>query len=886
MKAFRAAAVCMAVTLGLVATVGHAGEEGTPRLTFNIPAQPMEQALTEFGAASGLQVLFDSKLAAQITAPEVVGSLSAEDALKKLLERSPLSYEFINPRTVTIRAKDVAKTGVSNIHGSVDAAMRLAQKEPSVTSYAQSSAQAAEDGKDAPNSAARSSIEEIVVTAQKREERLQDVPGSITVISGQDIERRGLIGMEDYLRSIPGVNQIDVGPQSNAIVIRGITTSPQSENFYGGATVATYFDESPITAAAGLGAGGIDVRPVDIERIEVLRGPQGTAFGDASLGGTLRIIPVKPKLGDFGAKLAASYSSTARFGGDNSMVQGVVNVPVVADKFALRAVGYRFDESGFYQNVASTNSAIVAMFNSYGLGSLVRDLSKDSAGRIVSTGGRLAGLWEVTDSLELSMNLLTQKIEQDGSPVATVGTYVQVQAPVAPQARVRGQAAGAADTKMNLANLLLNYKLGWATWTSSASWIDSSSVYAAPLVFAFYPNSSTQPSDFRSFVAETRLASQFDGPFQFLGGLFYENIDESSIQTVDWAGAPAPDPFFGTNPAALFDNQRDLDQRAVFGEVSYKVTDAITAVVGGRYFTYEKNLRALQEGGLVGTAIGAGIPQISKGDEDHTSLKANLSYKPSEDAMVYVSWAQGFRLGRPQPGLDGCDLDRDGIVDGTGITVASTRKVDSDSLDSYEIGGKFAFLARRMVLDAAAYHIEWDGLPVGTTAGPCRLGYTANIGAAVSDGFELQASLYLLEGLRVDVGGGYTKARLSKDAPGFFPPAFDGDRLPGSPKVSANLAAQYEFALAGHRAFVRADSFYAGKFYGDFQEAQLPAAGDYVKVDARAGLEIKSLSVELFVRNLTNDDAFTWRTIRVGDPLFGYRLRPRTIGLQLGYTFN
>jgi len=158
-----------------------------------------------------------------------------------------------------------------------------------------------------------------------------------------EIERRGAVGMEDYLRSVPGVAQIDNGPRSNAVVIRGISTSPENENASSGTTVATYFGETPITGGGGYGAGGIDVRPVDIERIEVLRGPQGTAYGSASLGGALRIIPNRPQLGAFTGNVSANYSSTSGRGGDNSMLQGTLNLPVVEDKFALRAVGYRFD---------------------------------------------------------------------------------------------------------------------------------------------------------------------------------------------------------------------------------------------------------------------------------------------------------------------------------------------------------------------------------------------------------------------------------------------------------------------------------------------------------------------------------------------------------------
>jgi len=730
-----------------------------------------------------------------------------------------------------------------------------------------------------------SKLEEIIVTARKRAENIQDIPMSIAMIGNQDIERRSLIGMEDYLRSIPNVNQIDKGAVGNAIVIRGITTSPEFENFNSSTTVASYFDETPITAAAGMGAAGIDVRPVDIDRIEVLRGPQGTTYGSASLGGTMRIIPVKPKLDGFGTELGASYSDTSGFGSENSMIRGVINIPVIADQFALRAVGYRYDESGFYRNIAGIHPATIARAENLGLGDYVRGFVQDDVGRMRSIGGRLAALWQATDKLSLSLNFLTQTIEQDGNPSAAVGKFEQSLAPIPSQGRVRGEAGDVGDTELDLLNLVLNYDLGWAVLTSATSWVDGGSARASALTAGLFPSSSSNLNDFKSFTAEARLASQLEGRMQFLAGLFYEDVDDNFFQTLDWPGTPATSPF-GTMPMAIFDITRQLDQRAVFGEASYDLTDKLTATVGGRYFKYEKNERSLQEGGLFGVPIGAGIANILESSESDSSVKANLSYKPTKDSLLYASWAEGFRLGRPTAGAIPalCDTDGDGLIDGTNITIESTRRINSDFLENYEIGAKFALFERRIVVDTAVYHIKWDGLPINIIIPGGVCGFNTNAGAATSDGVEFQASLFVVEGLRLDFGAGYTNAELSKDAPA--PGAQEGARLPGSPKMSANLSAQYDFNIAGYKAFVRADSFYTGKFYGDLLETPVFAAGDYIKVDARAGVAIRNFSVELFVRNLTDENAFTWRGSLFQGEEFGYRLRPRTVGIQLGYSLE
>jgi iron complex outermembrane recepter protein len=847
----------------VVVCAGPAVADQTYQL--DIQPQALGKALQSFATQSGLQVVYYAQIAEGLTARRVVGSLSATDALHQLLQGTELTFQSVNADTIVIRN-----------------AAAPASAAPARTSDAAGAGRA---------ESANVQLEEIIVTATKRAESVQDIAMSIAVVGHQDIERRGLIGMEDYLRSIPGVNQIDRGGRDNAVVIRGITTSPEFENASSGTTVATYFDETPVTGAAGRGGGGIDLRPVDLERIEILRGPQGTTFGSAALGGAMRLIPVKPKLDGFGARVAASYSDTSGLGGGNSMLQGVLNVPLIDNELALRAVGYRYDESGTYRNIAGIDPAMIAFAERFGLGDFVRGHVQDDVGRMRTIGGRLAGLWQATDRMSLAMNVLTQTIEQDGSPLAMTGAFEQSRGPIAPQGRVRGEAGELNDTDLDLLNLVLSYDLGWAALTTAASWVDGGSVSTTGAMSALPslgPSSNAARSDFESFTAETRLVSQLEGRTQMLAGLFYENVDEDYLQhSGDWPGAAAANPF-GTDPMFISAIERHLDQRALFGEVSYALTDQLTAAVGGRYFKYDKEESNLQEGGLVRVPLDAGVTQGLDNSDSGSSFKADLRYKPTPDALLYTSWSQGFRLGRPAAGLPSatCDRDGDGIVDGTSTSIASTRQIDSDDIDNYEVGGKFAFFERRLALDVAVYHIEWHGLPIRTVVPlPCNASYTGNAGAATSDGVELQATLFVANGFKLDFGGSYNDAKLSRDAPGLTTPAFEGDRLPGAPRVNANFAAQYDFNVAGHRAFVRADSFYTGEFYGDLLQTPALSAGEYVKVDARAGVAMKNLSLELFVRNLTNEDAFTWRGLAT-TPAIAYRLRPRTVGVQLGYSFE
>ncbi len=844
---------------------------------FDIAPQSLADTLLQISRQSNIGVMAPAGLTGGRSVQGIHGKMSVEEALMQALKGTDLKYRAASDGSFVI--EDSSSSGTSS---------RPKQKgeAPSPSHSVQTAGlnSAAQTSFTSPTDNVPSHIEEVVVTATKRAASVRDVPMSIAVIGNQDIERRGLIGMEDYLRSIPGVNQIDVGGRDNAIVIRGITTSPANENAASGATVATYFDETSITGGAGLSAGGIDIRPVDIERIEVLRGPQGTSFGDASLGGVLRIIPKKPDLNEWSGKVSGSYSNTERYGGDNSMVQGVLNIPVIPGKLAIRAVAYQFDESGAYRNIVGNDAATIARAQTYGLGSLVQGYIRNDIGRMLSEGGRLAVLWAPADNLDVSFNYLRQTIKQDGWPVSDVGSYLQSHIPASPLWSVRGQDGELADTKIDLWNATVNYNFGWAKLTSIASMVESGSISVNTGIFP-PPYSTTNISKFKSITEETRLVSQLDGPFQFLSGIFYENTKDRGPSDTYWPGTAATNPY-STNPILFNETDRNLVQYAFFGEASYNLTDKLTATVGARYFNYDKDEISLREGAFAGNIpIGSGVRTTVQKDEGGPIYKANLSYKPVDDSLLYASFSQGFRLGRPTAGvISTCDANNDGIVDGTNVTVASTRSINSDSLDNYEVGAKSSFFDQRLVLDATAFHIDWNGLPTSVLISCSGLSrtYIANAGSATSDGGEIQASLMVAEGLRADFGAAYTHANLSRAVPALGVP--NGARLPGSPTFSANMSLQYEFRVSGHKAFVREDSLYTGAFYGDLLQTPGLRAGDYFKMDARAGIQIAKTNIELYVKNVMNENAFTWRGAFGGtNPFAGYQLRPRTIGIQVGY---
>jgi outer membrane receptor protein involved in Fe transport len=742
------------------------------------------------------------------------------------------------------------------------------------------------------NEAEGSAIEEITVTATKRTERILDVPLSITAVSAEEIERRGLVSAEDYLRGIAGVNQVRDGV-GQTIIIRGIETTTTNQNYSSGATVATYFGETPTTNTAGLGGGtNVDIKLVDIERVEVLRGPQGTAFGSSSLGGAVRTIPVEPRLDRFDGRVSAGYSVTAGAGGDNQMIQGVANIPLIADRLAIRAVGYRFDDTGFYRGTAASDPGTQSLAALYGVTD--RLSNEKHIGDAMFKGGRISALFQATEDLKLTFSYLTQQSELLGlTNGATGGVYDQARLPMAPEhARMSdGETRGVQNTDIDLANTTLEYTFGWGSVLATYSQIDSGGLWIWPV--SFVPLSSGGPSDHHERSGEIRIVTALDGPWNLIAGVYLEDLEDEFHQTIYQYRTTGPaifgfdslDPFMGE----LFE-RRNLKQKAAFAELSWQFAEAWALTSGARAYDYDRSGRTATN--LLAPGLPLSTTTVAT-DASGTTFRVNLSYKPTEDALVYAGWSQGFRLGKAQPGLlaGACDVDSDGIVDGTGnVSLESTGSVNSDEVDNYELGVKTALLDRRLTIEADVYRIDWTGVPFTVTAplppAGCGLNYVANAGAARSQGLDLQMSYRPTEALRIDFGGSWIDAQLTKDAPALFPPAFAGDRLPGSPKVNANLGVQYDFTLAGQGAFLRLDTFYVGAFFGQTDEAALTRAGDYLQADATAGLKIRNLAVRLFGQNLTDADEFTQQQLPFASAFSGYRLRPRTLGLQLTYDFG
>ena len=671
--------------------------------------------------------------------------------------------------------------------------------------------------------------------------------------------------MDDYLRTLPGVNMQDRGAGQNSIVVRGIGSDPQLED----GNVGVYFGETPI---AGLGtpsntggSGNADIKLVDIERIEILRGPQGTLYGSGSMGGTVRIIPNSPNLEKLEGKLATRFSQTGEDGGSNTMIQAVVNVPLIEEKLAFRGVAYRFDTSGYIENVAGSQPTS-GITNAVSLGGVARD--RDDIGNDEYTGFRATALWQATEALDVSLSHSQQKIEQDGTPEVNLDLSDDYQ-----QIRLNTGVAGSSEeslaNEINITNLVINYDFGWGNITSSSSWLDYEASLHADLShhpgFGNTPIYAGNDLDWSIFVEEARFTSQFEGSVQFLLGVYYEDKTRNFSGPWRWSG----DPSLDTGPALHFVAENTLDQLAFFGELSYDLTERLKATLGVRHFDYDK--QELSTFTFNGNIVFE--DQFIDSEETGQTYKANLSYTLGDDTLLYGQWTEGFRLGR---GL----LQNPQCV---ALGIFSPDQLDSDTSENFELGMKTTLLDGGVSVNAAIYRINWEGMPVSVPLPQCNSAAFFNVGESKSEGAELEIQARLVDNLQINMTASYGEATFTEDSP----LGNSGDNLPGSADFNISIGVEYDFNVKQYEGFARIDYSYLSEYYNSIAEVG-QSAGNYGQINLKTGLKLEHASVDIFVNNLSNSNGLTWvESTSAG--FFGtnraYRIRPRTIGLNIAYHF-
>jgi iron complex outermembrane recepter protein len=735
----------------------------------------------------------------------------------------------------------------------------------------------ADDASSQPQTAA--ALQEVVVTAQKRQEKLINVPMAVTAITSDTLQSMHLVDFADLETQVPGLSVELTAPGLDRLTIRG-------ENVGGvGSTVTTYIDDVPFGSSNALANGAIaagDFDTWDLERVEVLRGPQGTLYGAGSEGGLLKYVTNPPDPAKFSSAFELGDQDVAH--GENGLsYKAMVNLPVT-DRAALRLDGFYTKLPGYIDDPQLGENGVNAGYRE---------------------GGRASFLVNVTDNFSIRLTAFGQTLHTDGSPgIDVIGAAGNTLAPPANQLtpddgnydqhRFLDEPA---TFKYDVYSGKIDWELGWGSLTSVTSYgtttedqfTDTTSTAAAPglsfgaLAGLFLPPGTnaavaeTSALDVKKFTQEVRLASTPDQALEWQLGAFYTRESSTLGQTLPSFIIPTLAP---TGLPSI--ENADLDalyrEWAGFGQITYNFNPAFDLTLGGRWSENKQSENEL----ISGVAAVVGPPTTTGGVSTGTDFLYSVAprWHLSKNTMAYIRVASGYRPGGPNalPPITPTGVDRN---------------YQADSTVNYEIGIKSLLLDNRLSVDVDTFLVQWKKIQLFEFVD--NFGINANGGTATSKGLEWTLGLTPVEGLNLTLTGAYVDAYLTSDAPAAG--GVTGDQLPYAPKWSDSLDAIYTWkAFADYDAFAGATWSYIGSRVDDFAATAAvvggaivfepnPRAGlgGYNTLDLRAGLQDQRWTFELYVKNLTDNRGLTFYS-NSGTPNFGGSItiqQPRTIGATI-----
>ena len=753
----------------------------------------------------------------------------------------------------------------------------------------------------------------IIVSATKRDTTIQDVPFSINAQTQEDIQRSGAVTLEDLSRNVAGLTIQNLGPGQSQVSVRGISAGQVVRDQPGvKEQVGVYLDESVIS----LSLFTPDIDLFDLNRVETLRGPQGTLFGSGSVGGTIRYITNQPRLGVTEGTLEANVNIIDG-GNAGSHLKGAVNLPL-GDSAAIRAVGYYTRYAGFIDAAGP------------GGGENVNDGER--------YGGRIALTFEPTDNLSITPRVIYQKIEVGGfnrqevfnlfaNPFTTTRPAVQLgereQFLLLPERF---------EDETFIADLTVKIGLGSMDLTSVTSYInrdilvsrDASALTGSVSVDLGFPATGValasnlrDTTDLSTFTQELRLASDYDGPFQWLIGGFYSDVQRDYRQRLPTPGYDAfTDATLGAGTSAAVANgfpanspfnsdlPFDIKQFAVFGEATYDITEKLTFTAGGRYYDFEET-RTITTGGLFANGD-AGVVDTTA--SDGFTPRFLLSYKASDSVTINAQAAQGFRLGGVNDPLNTplCNAQDLALFGGF-------QDYDDETLWNYELGVKTQ--GDGFTFNAAAFYNDISNLQVTLDAGSCSSRIVFNVPEAFAAGIEAEFGFQPAPGLNFDLSGSYIQSEFNSTLPGPLASATgirDGNRLPSVPEFQLSASGSYEWELGDSTtAFITGSFQHVGSRFTQPADQEnnprtfvhgLPFGGapatasttvdlelpDYQLVNLSAGVELdRGLSLTAYVTNLFDENPLlSFDRERGGRARLGFNIgQPRTFGVTARQTF-
>lgn len=727
-------------------------------------------------------------------------------------------------------------------------------------------------------------MEEIVVTALKRSTSLQTTPAAISAVTGQTLARMGVTDSQDLSKIAPGLI-IRENPLGGArVTIRNIRAA-------GEPTVGVYYDETPIIGSSGVtndsGSSTPDIRLFDVDRVEVLRGPQGTLYGAGSMAGTVRILFQQPKNNLYEGQITAQAADTAH-GGHGGEVQGMVNLPLIEDRLAARVVAFYRDRDGYIDD------STLHLKN-------VNDQS--------SKGGRLMLRFTPSERLTLGAMAVVQTTRASiNNWSLSAGPFDANYATLQPY-----------DDDLHLYSLSAKWDLDFATVSANASYSRRKMAYnydfstyftyvagrlasgsaGQQLALSQAPSTAYSPQVTDTYTQEVRISSHEGGPLQWTAGVYNSRREgdiDSYVVAADKATGRMMTPLTEaattaggvTRPANVY-YHRSVDdvlkQTAVFGEGTLSLGSKVDLTVGTRYFDYKKSVvgAVLVGNTLIGSAASA--PALYKTQEDGWVSKLNLSYKATRDVLVYGEASRGYRPG--------------GVNQVIGLP-ASLAPYQSDSLWNYELGTKTAWFGRRLTLNVDLFRIDWKNMQVtgttGTQSNGSTFSFISNAGDARSQGVEFDANYQPMAGLQLQLSGSYIDAKLMSNQTSSVlnAPGLKGDKIPYVPEATLQGSIQYGWALGDDlQASVRTDVTYNSTSWTQFRRtnASLQKLPGFATVGARAGLESRGggWSASVFVSNLFDELGLVEKGNSViygsATAVRAVSVTPRTIGFDLSKRF-
>jgi iron complex outermembrane receptor protein len=758
-------------------------------------------------------------------------------------------------------------------------------------------------GEAARQEAVPDGIEVVTVTAQKRREDPNKVAMSISAISGASLQAQHVNDFTELTRVVPNISFTaasgngGAGPGTSNIEVRGISSAA------GAATVGIYLGDVSITVGNVYTMGSVEPKFFDIDRVEVLRGPQATLYGASSMGGTIKFVPNEP---DLKGREFSTYTeaSATRRGSASYAASAVANLPLITDELALR-IGVQVRRTGGFINQVDGDGRVLA-----------KDINRVDDGEV-----RVALKWKPTRALTIVPSLYYQKV--DAKDISAFNLEL-------PNYQARKQVREPSIDTLLTPNVTVNWDMGRADLTSSTSYFQrkfdrtqNGSAYnsyslstfltstqdggsAPPALIdaiAGLPSAVYLNNQVRQVSQEVRLASKpYDGavsPWTWLGGVYFSNQHTNIVEndpifgvndTFARFGFSSADPAIlpgayagalpGDNAFAGAFHYREK-QASVFGELNYYLTPALHATLGARYLKGDSTLD--QKNGLY--LAGAGNNSSTGQSSKAFTPKYALSWEVDRSNTLYTSVAKGFRLGGSNvfvpPTTCGPDLAANGIDNGPATYAA-------DSLWSYEIGSKSRLLNNRLSINAAVFYVKWNNIQQGVYLPTCAYTYNANAGDATSRGVEFEIKARPMPGLTLGASGGYVKAELSNDQglQNGIVGAVAGARIQGVPTYNAAVNARYNFALLGDKGgFVMAGVQWVGASRGSLD----PSQADYQRpayrtADVSAGIAFDRYDASVFVKNAFDTDTVIQHP-QVASIVQGYRVPPRSIGVSLATKF-